>query len=75
MEDQIKEIMGLVFEIDPNTISNDASPDTIDNWDSIRAINLVTALEEAFQIELTDDEIADMLNFELIRVTIQEKLA
>lgn len=74
MEDQIKEIMGLVFELDPAAITNDASPDTIDNWDSIRAINLVTALEEAFQVEFTDDEIADMLNFELIVHTLKEKL-
>lgn len=74
MEHKIKEIMAAVFETHINTISDDASPDTIDNWDSLRLINLVTALEEEFNIEFEEEEIVEMLNFKLIALLITEKL-
>ncbi len=74
MEHKIKQIMAAVFETDINAISDDASPDTIDNWDSLRLINLVTALEEEFNIEFEDEEIVEMLNFKLIALLLAEKL-
>jgi acyl carrier protein len=74
MEDRIKEIMGLVFNIDPNTITANASPDNIENWDSIGFINLISAFEEAFNIEFDEVDILEMLNLQLIIMKINEKL-
>ncbi len=74
IEQRIKEIMSVVFECDITDITEESSPDNLANWDSIRAMNLVVALEEAFDIELEDEEIADMLNYQLIVHTIKEKV-
>ncbi len=74
IEDKIKEAMAAVFECDIAEINEDSSPDTIENWDSIRAMNLVVALEEIFNVEFDDDEIADMLNYKLIYHTLKEKV-
>jgi acyl carrier protein len=73
MKDKIKQIMSVVFETDITNISDDASPDNIDNWDSLHLINLVTALEEEFKIEFDEEEIVQMLNFELICLLVTEK--
>ncbi len=72
MENRIKDIMGAVFEIDPSAINEASSQDTIENWDSIKHMSLVVALEEEFGIQLTDDQIADMQNYKLILLTLQE---
>lgn len=75
MEEKIKEIMGIVFEVEPADIADTASSDEIENWDSLRHMNLIVALEEEFEVELEDDEIIEMMNLPLIITILEEKLA
>ena len=75
MENQIKNVMSSVFGILAESISNDASPDTIENWDSLKHMNLIVALEEEFDVEFDDEEILDMANYKIIYATLQEKKA
>jgi acyl carrier protein len=74
MNDQIKELMANIFEVDVSDIGNDASPETIESWDSLRHMNLIVALEEVFNIQFTDEEMLQMLNFQLISLILKEKL-
>jgi acyl carrier protein len=73
MEDRIKYVMSTVFEIPVEQIKDDSSPDTIESWDSLKHMNLVVALEEEFEIELTDDEIIEMMNYLLIIEVLKNK--
>ena len=57
IEGRIKNIISAVFEIPADSINDNSSPDSIESWDSLKHMNLVVALEEEFEIELTDDEI------------------
>lgn len=66
MELEIKKVMGAIFGRNIEEIGNDASPDTIQEWDSLKHINLIIALEEEFNIEFEDDEIVKMLSYENI---------
>ena len=66
--------MARVLEVPIDRIDDDASPDTIDNWDSLRHMNLVMALEEEFGVQFSTDEIIELLNFRLIVLTLQDKL-
>lgn len=74
MENRIKEIMSIVFETDLSMIDDSASPETIENWDSLKHMNLIAALEEEFKITFSDDEILDMLNYKFILKIVKEKL-
>ncbi len=73
MEERLKEIMAQVFDVPNESINNDSSPDTIENWDSVNHMNLVLALEQAFGISFEPDEIIEMMNFELILVIFKDK--
>ncbi len=64
--------MAAVFETEPSLINENSSPDNIENWDSIRHMNLIVALEEEFGIQFSDDQIADMTNFKLVIATLKE---
>jgi acyl carrier protein len=72
MEEKVKQIMSSVFGVQKEKITNDASPDTIENWDSLRHMNLVVALEEEFNISFSDDQMSELLNFHLIILTLNE---
>ncbi|WP_299099013.1 acyl carrier protein [uncultured Winogradskyella sp.] len=74
IEEKLKEIMALVFDVSTEEINEDTSPDDLDNWDSIGSINLVTALEDEFDIEFEEEDIIEMLNFQLIKIKIEEKI-
>ena len=73
VEDRIKNVMSAVFEIPVNQIKDNSSADTIESWDSLKHMNLVVALEEEFEIELTDDEIIEMMNYLLIIEVLKNK--
>lgn len=73
MEEQVKEIMASVFEVDKNQITADTTPQSLENWDSLRHINLVVALEEAFEVEFDEEEIADMISYKLVLHFLKEK--
>jgi acyl carrier protein len=72
MENKIREIMAQVFNVAEVSIDSFSSPDTIESWDSLRHMNLVTALEEEFSIRFTYDQISEMLNFSLIIEVLKE---
>ena len=72
MEIKLKEIMSQVFNVPEDSIDSLSSPDTIESWDSLKHMNLVTALEEEFNIRLTYEQISEMLNFSLIIEVLKE---
>ena len=45
MEDRIKKVMSDVLNIDVSLINNETSPDNIENWDSLKHMNLIVALD------------------------------
>jgi acyl carrier protein len=73
MEDRIKDVMAVVFEIDRSQIDENCSPDIVENWDSLRHMNMIVALEEEFQIRFSDEDIPNMTNFKIIRNIILEE--
>jgi acyl carrier protein len=66
--------MASVFEVSVDDINDESSPDTIENWDSLRHMNLITVLEEEFDIRFNDEQITEMMNFNLIIYTVNEVL-
>jgi len=72
--EKIQAVMATVFATDIKNINENSSPDNIENWDSIRHLNLAVALEETFSIELTEEDIMELMNFKLIELKVIEKL-
>ncbi|MDA9886154.1 acyl carrier protein [Flavobacteriaceae bacterium] len=72
-QDKLKQILASVFNITVEEITNDSSPDTIENWDSLNHLNLVLALEEEFEINFTEEQTVEILNYELLVITLREQ--
>ncbi len=71
---KIKQVMSAVFEIPIESIADDASSDNIENWDSLRHLNLILALEEEFGVSIPDAEVGNLINYKLIELIINDLL-
>jgi acyl carrier protein len=71
-EGKLKQVLADVFGVDVNTIDETASVDTIKEWDSLKHLNLVLALEEQFNVSLTEEQTVQILSYPLIKVVLEE---
>lgn len=72
LEDKVLAIMCQVFEVDE--VTTDVSQKNCERWDSLRHLTLASELEEAFDIELEPEEIAEMVDFSHVIETLKSKL-
>lgn len=75
VEVRIKEVMSGVFDIDIETINEESSQDSIEQWDSMKHLDLIVALEEEFGVDIPIEEVGNMTNFKYIKLIIEEQLA
>jgi acyl carrier protein len=71
-EADLKQVMADVFRIDPATIDDSTSVDTVEKWDSLQHLNLVLALEERFDVSFTEEQTVEILSYPLIRAVLEE---
>ena len=64
--------MADIFELDAADIPDNASAGVVENWDSIRHMNLIVALEEEFDVRFNDTDIVDLITIPLIESIIKE---
>jgi acyl carrier protein len=74
MEERIKKVMSDVFLVDITSINDYSSPDSISKWDSIGHLNLTSALEEEFDIQISEEQMIQMLNFKLVIEIVKESI-
>jgi acyl carrier protein len=70
----IQQIMASVFEISVEEITLESSQDNLENWDSLKHLDLVVAIEEEFDIVFPVEEIGNLISFKLISVILKEQL-
>lgn len=73
MKEQILIIMSEVFELDILDFPNEVNQEQIDNWDSLRHLNLIVELEEVFDVSFEPEEISEMISIEKIEQVTMEK--
>jgi acyl carrier protein len=74
VEEQIKQVMADVLNLDLKAINGATSKDGTASWDSLAHINLIVALEQEFQISFDVSEIESMLTYSDILETMERKL-
>lgn len=74
MEERVKKIMSDIFQVNIKEVNEYSCPDSIKKWDSLGHLNLITAIEEEFEIILNEEQITQMLNFKLVIEIISECL-
>jgi acyl carrier protein len=73
MNEKLREILANVFETDIDKITEESSPDTIEKWDSVHHLYMIMAIEEGFNVKLTDEESVQLVNARMIELILKEK--
>ncbi|MBF0594180.1 MAG: acyl carrier protein [Candidatus Omnitrophica bacterium] len=71
-EERLKQVLADVFGIDVRQIGSATSVDTVKEWDSLKHLNLVLALEQQFDITFTVEQTVEILNYPLIKAVLGE---
>ena len=66
-------VMCQVFKLPGESIAPEASRKNLEQWDSLKHLNLMLALEDAFEVEFSDGEIASIDTFEALAQSLQDK--
>ncbi len=62
--EKYKEVFVETFSVDISDLNQDFAYQSIDAWDSIGHMSLITALENAFDILIEMDDVIDFASFE-----------
>ena len=68
--DKINEIIIETLKVSKEQTELNLGMDDVANWDSLTHMNLIVAIEDEFGIEISGDDIAEMISFESIKKTV-----
>jgi acyl carrier protein len=71
LDTRLKQVMGGVLGVDPDSLDETASVETLEAWDSLHHMNLVLAIEDEFRVRVPDDEIANLTSLPALRAALE----
>jgi len=71
--DELTKVFREVFDDDTLVLNDEMTADDLDAWDSLSHINLIIAVEIAFEIEFKHSEVQSFANVGELLCRIQEK--
>jgi acyl carrier protein len=60
VNEKLQTLLVEVLQIPPNSIVDSLAMKDVENWDSLKHMELIAAIEETFGLELTFAEIVEM---------------
>jgi acyl carrier protein len=72
--DTLRRIAGDIFNQPSGSLTADASPETIESWDSVQHLSLVLAIEEHFNVQIDPGEFEKMNSLGAIATLVASKL-
>ena len=73
-EERIKEVVADTLGLPLQKITDDLTMEGTEEWDSLKHMELVAAIEECFAFELSFDEIVIMISISGIQKVVADKL-
>ena len=70
---EVKDLIASTFSIPLESVADNSSGQTIEQWDSVGHINLVMAVEQKFGVSFTMDEIMQLRDVGAICRAVTEK--
>lgn len=72
MEERLKEIVVKVLLIDKARINDEMSREDMEEWDSMAHLMLVSEVESAFEVMMSDDDIMEIQTFGDIKKVLRK---
>ncbi len=73
MSDKLLEVFSEVLGLAVADLTEETSPDNTSEWDSLAAMNLVSLIEDTFDVHLSTKEIMKMRSIAIVREVLKAK--
>lgn len=70
---QVVAILADVFQVDIDPSIEDVAQQELEQWDSFNHLRLVSELEEAFHITLSDEEIPELTSLQRVEALLVQR--
>ncbi len=74
MDDRLKEAFATALDLEIDEIEEDCSQDTLEDWDSLGHLNLISEIEKTFKVKVTMDEVMEMTTYSKVREVVSNHL-
>ncbi len=71
---QVNKIISRIMGVSSSEVTEETSPDNLPQWDSLKHIHLILAIEEEFGVQFTDQEIVSIKGVKSIVLLLTKKL-
>jgi acyl carrier protein len=73
LKDKVFQVIATIMAAPPSSVTIEASPKTIRQWDSLKHMNLILAIEEAFGVSFSDDEVVTIEDARTLIAVLEQK--
>jgi acyl carrier protein len=73
VEKRLLNVFNEIFDVEINSLEEDLKMEETDEWNSLIHMELISVIEEKFQIDLTFDDIKKMVSLKEIRAVLKCK--
>jgi acyl carrier protein len=63
----LEDVVARVFGVERGRVNDDSSPETVEGWDSMGHLNLISALEKDFNVSIDIVDTMEMVSVGKIR--------
>ncbi|MER5770033.1 acyl carrier protein [Streptomyces sp. NPDC001985] len=70
---QLTEVVGEVLGIDAGRVDDTAHPGGLENWDSLRHLQIIVRLEEVYRVSFSHGELRRLTSVGAIRAVLHGK--
>lgn len=71
--DPLRDLLIEFFQLPPETAPQELSQQSVDKWDSLAMVQLITQLQSTFAVEFDLDQIDKLGSYEQIRSALRSK--
>ena len=75
IESRVKNIMSNVLGVSEDEINEESSPSNIEAWASLKQMDLVISLEEEFEIEFSNEQIIQIVDYKSLVEVLKESIS
>lgn len=73
MDAKVENLLSEVLQMPASDITDDLTMKDVDAWDSLKHMELIVALEQGFEVQLSFDEIVAMQSVSAIKRVLRER--
>lgn len=73
MSSKVFEIVARIMGVPVDAVNLESSPETLENWDSLRHMKLILAIEESLGVQFGDEDIVSIKNVQDLLARVEAR--